>query len=59
MRLTVFGSVMAVVLLISLIVAVSCAVIILEGLGTPWVLFGISVGICILLATAFNIEGRR
>lgn len=59
MKLTVFGYVMAVVMLCAFVVAVTCAVLILEEIGTPWAELIISAVICALLATAFNLEGRR
>jgi hypothetical protein len=59
MKLTAFGTAMAILLLLALVVMVACAVIILEGIGTPWGVFGISAVIAIGLVTAFNLEGRR
>ena len=59
MKLTVFGKIMAAVLLISLVVSVACAVVILEGIGTPWVVLAISAAVAGTLTVAFNLEGRR
>lgn len=57
--MTTFGKVMAGILLLAFVVMVACAVIILEGIGTPWGVFGISAVICVGLTTAFNLERRR
>lgn len=59
MKLTVIGKIMAAVLLISLVVSVACAVIILEGIGTPWGVLAISAVVAGTLTVAFNLEGRR
>ena len=57
--MTTFGKVMAGVLLTALVIMVACGVIILEGIGTPWGVFGISAGIVLILTAAFNLERRR
>ena len=58
MKLTVFGKLMAGLLLLAFVVMVACAVIILEGIGTPWGVFAIATVVCVALTAAFNIERR-
>ena len=57
--MTTFGKIMAAVLLLALGTMVACAVIILEGIGTPWGVFGIATAVCVILTAAFNLERRR
>ena len=59
MKLTVFGKLMAGLLLLAFAVMVACAVIILEGIGTPWGVLAIAAFVSIVLTAAFNLERRR
>lgn len=57
--MTTFGKIMAAVLLLALGTMVACAVIILEGIGTPWGVLAIAALVSIVLTSAFNLERRR
>lgn len=59
MKLTVFGKILAVVLLAALAVVTICAVEWLEGLDVQWGIFAIAAGVSVAITAAFNLERRR
>ena len=59
MKLTVFGKIMAAVMLAAVAVFAICGCEIAEGVGAHYTALWISGAVALILAIAFNLERRR